>query len=540
VQLAGAEKASSVVPLKFSVDARTNSIVAVGTAEALQVVEALIFRLDDSNIRQRQTTIIRLKNAPAADIATAVSSFLDSQIQLLANQDNLISAFELVEREVIVQAETYTNSLLISATSRYYDQIREMVLTLDRELPQVIIQVMLVEVTLEDSDQFGVELGFQNSALFDRGIVDAVADAIPGFNFNSNGLPNSSIRAPSLVAGQAVTNFGIGNSGGFVFAAGSDEVSILLRALAQNRHTEILSRPQIRTLDNRPALIRMVREQSRVNGFQTNSTNGTFNPLVEQAEAGIILSVTPTISPDGAILMSLTAEKSQFDPLGTVLVPQSPTQAEIRSTAKDLTQAETTVVVADEQTIVLGGLITKSTDTQTSKVPILGDIPVVGHAFRYDRNTFRRTELLIFLTPRIVKGHSGNELIKQIESQRLHYCEADAEEVHGPIYGIPATARPSLYENSPTPLPMTEPSPSQLPMPMPLPAPGEVKIPPATSQKATGSRNSSPFVRSSFEPVQQVAFEQSAPPLSKPANSQPQKRNSFLNLNRPLKARPTK
>ena len=539
VQLAGAEKASSVVPLKFSVDARTNSIVAVGTAEALQVVEALIFRLDDSDIRQRQTTIIRLKNAPAADIATAIDSFLASQIELLANQDSLISAFELVEREVIVQAETYTNSLLISATSRYFDQIREMVLTLDQELPQVIIQAMLVEVVLEDNDEFGIELGLQDSLLFSRGLGGAAG--MPGFDFNSNGLPNTNTMSQGNLAGQALSTFGLGRTsaaagfGGLVLSAGNESVSLLLRALARNRQTEILSRPQIRTLDNRPAYIRMVREQARVNGFQTNANNGTFNPLVEQAEAGIILSVTPTISPDGDILISMKAEKSQFDDIGTVLVPASANQSEIRSTAKDKTEAETTVVVADEQTIVLGGLITKSTASETRKVPWLGDLPVVGHGFRFDTQSTRRTELLIFLTPRIVKGHSGNELIKQIESQRLHYCEADAEEIHGPIYGIPASAKPSVFEPSTFQMAPAIPMNESSQLPLPLPAPGEEEEFPMTSQKATNSRVRSPFAGASFDQIRQVGFEQPEPRSLKRAESSEKPKSSFLNFGRSLK-----
>lgn len=561
VQLAGAEKASSVVPLRFSVDARTNSIVAVGTKEALQVVEALIFRLDDSDIRQRQTTIIRLKNAPAADIATAIDSFLESQIDLLANQDDLISAFELVEREVIVQAETYTNSLLISATSRYFDQIREMVLTLDQELPQVIIQVMLVEVTLEENDEFGIELGLQDSLLFSRGIAPVTTTmmsgsgatattstmtnpvSVPGFNFNGNGLPATNNLSQGNLAGQALSTFGVGRTsgtqgfGGLVLSAGSESVSILMRALARNRETEILSRPSVRTLDNRPALIRMVREQSRVNGFQTNATNGTFNPLVEQAEAGIILSVTPTISPDGDILMSLTAEKSQFDnTTGPILVPGGGNQQEIRSTVKDLTQAETTVVVADEQTIVLGGLITKSTTNETRKVPWLGDLPVVGHGFRFDSEATRRTELLIFLTPRIVKGHSGNELIKQVESQRLHYCEADAEEIHGPIYGIPASAKESAYEPSsfqlsPAIIPMNESS--QLPLPLPVPGEEEQSIP-MTHQQTSQSRLRNPFNKSSRNRIRQVGFADHEPRPLKPAKSSQKTPSSPLNFGRSL------
>lgn len=460
VQLAGAENASSVIPLRFSTDVRTNSIVAVGTAEALEVVEALIFRLDDSDIRQRQTTIIRMKNAPAVDIAAAVTNFLQQQADLLQSEQDLISAFEFVDQQVILQAEEYTNSLLISATPRYFEQVREMVLKLDAELPQVVIQTMIVEVVLEDDDQFGVELGIQDSLLFGRGMAPdpvldmagniiggTVAPGSPGFGFNSNGLPNSSTGGlPGNVAGQALSTFGVGRTsedlgfGGLVLSAGSESVSILLRALAANRHMEILSRPQIRTLDNRPALIRMVREQQVIDGFNTNQV-GSLNPLLADKEAGITLSVTPTISPDGNILISLTAEKSQFVPgAGAALLFDDAGNVVSRGIARDLTQAETTVVVADEQTIVLGGLITKSEDTITRKVPWLGDLPMVGQAFRFDSHSHRRTELLIFMTPRIIKSEEYNETHKQIEASRIHFTESVAEEIHGPLYGIPAEA----------------------------------------------------------------------------------------------------
>jgi general secretion pathway protein D len=480
VQLAGAEGASSVVPLRFSVDVRTNSIVAVGTAEALEVVEALIFRLDDSDIRQRQTTIIRMKNAPATDIATAVTNFLQQQADLLQSEQDLISAFEFVDQQVIIQAEEYTNSLLISATPRYFEQIREMVLKLDAELPQVVIQTMIVEVQLEDNDQFGIELGLQDQILFGRGMGIGAAGN-PGFNFNSNGLPNSSAFVPQTVAGQALSSFALGRSdeelgfGGLVLSAGSESVSVLLRALAATRHTEILSRPQIRTLDNRPALIRMVREQQVIDGFNTNSNTGALNPILGRQEAGITLSVTPTISPDGNILISLTAEKSQFiADAGAPLSFDDQGNALTRGIAKDLTQAETTVVVADEQTIVLGGLIQKSEDTITRKVPWLGDLPVVGKAFRFDAHSHRRTELLIFLTPRIIKGDEYNETHKQIEASRIHFTESVAEEIHGPLYGIPAEATSNSWRiETETTFPAdgsTSNADPQLPMPLPVPA----------------------------------------------------------------------
>jgi general secretion pathway protein D len=479
VQLAGAENASSVIPLRFSTDVRTNSIVAVGTAEALEVVEALIFRLDDSDIRQRQTTIIRMKNAPAIDIATAVTNFLQQQSDLLQSEQDLISAFEFIDQQVIIQAEEYTNSLLISATPRYFEQIREMVLKLDAELPQVVIQTLIVEVTLDSTDEFGVELGIQDSLLFGRGMA-GTSPGTPGFNFNSVGLPNTSAVSPSALPGQALSTFSLGRTnedlgfGGLVLSAGSDSVSLLLRALAYNRNMEILSRPQIRTLDNRPALIRMVREQQVIDGFNTNQTTGALNPVIGSQDAGITLSVTPTISPDGNILISLTAEKSQFIVGGGApLSFDDQGNAITRGIAKDLTQAETTVVVADEQTIVLGGLITKNDDTITRKVPWLGDVPVIGKAFRYESNTFRRTELLIFLTPRIIKNNDYNETYKQIEASRVHFTESSAEEIHGPLYGIPAESASSGWRiESETTFPTdgeTSYADPQLPMPLPVP-----------------------------------------------------------------------
>ncbi len=218
----------------------------------------------------------------------------------------------------------------------------------------------------------------------------------------------------------------------------------------------------------------MVREQQIIDGLTPNTFTGAFNPNLGTLEAGITLSVTPTISPDGNILISLTAEKSEFlAEAGAPLAFDDQGNATLRGFAKDLTQAETTVVVADEQTIVLGGLITKSEDSVTRKVPWLGDLPMVGKAFRFDSHSHRRTELLIFLTPRIIKSDEYNETHKQIEASRVHFTESVVEEIHGPLYGIPAEAASSGWRiETETTFPTdgevnsTDP---QLPMPLPVP-----------------------------------------------------------------------
>lgn len=448
IQLAGAEDASSqLIPLKLSTDVRTNSIIAVGGGEALSVVEAIILRLDQDDVRQRKMTVYRLKNSPAANVAQSITAFLQSQSDLAtqANQ-GLVGNFEQFEREVIVVAEANSNSLLISATPRYYEDILQIVERIDMDQQQVVIQALLVEVELTNNDEFGVELGIQDSLLFDRGgssVTDGLTSLVPGFNFNNSQVANSTPFKPEQVGGQGLSNFSLTRTnselgyGGLVLSAGSESVNVLLRALSANRRLEILSRPQIRTLDNQLGRINVGRNVPVVNGFTNNGALGQIVPTVDRQDSGIILEVTPRITPDGRIVMQIGAERSDFD-LQNGVTLTSGVGGVITSPIKNISRAVSTIAVADEQTIVLGGLIQKTEVTSERKVPWLGDVPVIGHAFRFDSHASKRTELLIFLTPRIIKSDGTNEMLKQVEAERLHYTECEAEAMHGPLFAAPA------------------------------------------------------------------------------------------------------
>lgn len=467
VQIAGAEDASSsLIPMKFSVDVRTNSILATGGAEALRVAEAILLRLDQSDLRQRRSVVYRLRNSPARDVADAINQFLESQRDLSQVDPNLVSAVEQVEREVIVVPELVSNSLLISSTPRHYDEIMELTHQLDQPPPQVIIQALLVEVVLGSDDEFGVELGVQDPVLFDRSaisdivtVTDTVFDAVtglpvssterivsqaaqPGFSFNNQPLGNNPSVNTSAVGSQGLSNFSLGRVngdlgyGGLVLSAGSESVNVLVRALAARRKINVLSRPQIRTLDNQLATIQVGQQVPIVDGVAVSGT-GSANPVVRQDQAGIILSVTPRISPEEVIVMEVAAEKSQFTGQGVPLFTDANNGNVIESPIKDVIKASTTVSIPNGQTVVLGGMITTLDDVTERKVPWFGDLPVLGHAFRYDSSTSRRTELLIFLTPRVVHSSVDSEVIKQVEAARLHYVESAAEEVHGPLFGVP-------------------------------------------------------------------------------------------------------
>ncbi|MGI9458334.1 MAG: secretin N-terminal domain-containing protein, partial [Aeoliella sp.] len=460
---------NALVQLQLSVDARTNSIIAAGSTEDLAVVNALLVSLDASDVRARRTEVYRLKNSPAEDVAIAINQKLTSEREIESAAELALGPFEQIEREVVIVPELVSNSLIVSANPEQFDDISQLIEQLDARPPMVMIQVLIAEVRLNDTDEFGVELGLQDSLLFDRSVLDNAnfntiqtttntqspggqtitttqdtivnAPIIPGFNFNNQPLGNnastSALAAAGNVATQGLSNFALNrvNSelgfGGFVFSASSNSVNMLLRALKENRRLEVLARPQIMALDNQ---IGEVNVGQRVPRIQSTSTTqfGQQNSIVYE-NVGIVLQVQPRISPDGMVVMVVHAEKSEvgseqegipiFSGLdGTV----------IRAPRIDQTVADTTVAASTGQTVVLSGLLTKRSFDIHRRVPILADIPLLGDLFRFDSVSEQRTELLIVLTPRIVRSELDAEMIKQVESSRMSWVLCDAVDLHGP------------------------------------------------------------------------------------------------------------
>jgi general secretion pathway protein D len=452
VQLAGTEgSSSSLIPLRFSADIRTNTVLAIGSAESLSVVEAVLLRLDSDDTRQRSTSVIPLRNAPAEQVSVTLLDFLEQQQALQDSSEDLLSNIERLRQEVLVAPDINSNSLIVSASPQYFNQIVQIIEQLDAQPPEVVIQALLVEVTLDATDEFGIELGFQDPLLLDRSLSTTTAggttsiSAGPGLNFNNTSIPlgGNYITGgtnPSTVATQGLSNFSLGRSntalgfGGFVFSAQSDAVSVLLRALAARRTVQVLSRPQVRTTHNNEAYVTVGQQVPIVQGATPN--NFGASPNITPQQVGITLRVTPRITPDGIIAMSVFADKSSVSDVGVPVFINGDGSA-IESPIINQSQAVTVVNVPNGQTIVMGGMITKSDSTLERKVPWLGDLPIVGRAFRYDGTTTSRTELLIFLTPRIVLSDVDSELLKQVEAERLHFIESDAEQLHGPLYSVP-------------------------------------------------------------------------------------------------------
>jgi len=460
---------NSLLPLRFTVDTRGNNIIAIGSEGDLKIVEALIIRLDEGEASKRKSTVYQLKNSPAIDVATAINQFLQSKriVELAAPGVN--NPFDQLEREVVVVPEPVQNKLILSATPRYYDEIAQLIQRLDEQPPQVMIQVMIAEILLGNTDEFGIEMGIQDSVLFDRsllgnlvtttattttstpaGVVTETTQDIvaasndPGFNFNNtNPLGNSgsskALQNSKIVGGQGISNFSVGRGndelgfGGLVLSASSENVSFLLRALQETRRLEILSRPQVLTLDNQQAFIQVGQRVPRIAATSVNQF-GVQNQLALE-NVGLIIGVTPRISPEGNVVMEIDAEKSKLGPEAEgipIFISQDGTV--VRSPRIDTITAQATVSAADGETIILGGLIARSTRTRHRQVPWLGDIPILKYLFSYDYFDENRTELLIIMTPHIVRNPGDMERLKQAEFARVSWCEADIFAMHGDVF----------------------------------------------------------------------------------------------------------
>jgi type II secretion system protein D len=424
---------NTLVPLRFAIDARTNSVIATGAGADLEVVERILLRLDESDVRRRKTTVYRLRNAPAADVSQAINQFLTNQRQLATIGQGITSSVEQLEREVVVVPEPVSNSLLVSATPRYYEEIKKIVEDLDRRPPMVVIQCVIAEVTLNSTDEFGVELGLQDSLLYDRGIPGI------GFNFNNTApLGNNSTKTRQELAGQGLVNLGLGRTnstlgyGGFILSASNDSVSLLLRALQQSSRLQVLSRPQVQTLDNQVGFVQVGARVPYVTS--SNQTQFGIQNAITFQNVGILLQVTPRTSPDGLIVMQIAAEKSQLssDAEGVPTFISSSGQI-IRSPQIFTDTAQTVVSAQSGQTVILGGLITKNRSQETRRTPYLSDIPVLGRLFRYDIETNKRTELLIIMTPSIVRTEEDVDRLNARETERMSWCLADVANVHGEL-----------------------------------------------------------------------------------------------------------
>ena len=425
-QLPGTVDGDKLIPIRFAVDIRTNSIVAAGSASDLRTIEALIINLDREDILSRESEVYFLKNMRATNVAQTINEYIRSRRDIRLATPGVIPPFQEIESEVIVVADAESNSLIISATPRYFTDIIKLVKELDRSPPQVMIRVLIAEVTLSDASEWSAEIGLQDPMLLGRS-----SEGRGGMLFNTD--PNTAIgtapgNTPGNVATQLLSNFGgqrVGPAGfgGLGIAASSDFIHLQLRALHEDKRLEVLSAPQITTMNNQEAAISTGQKVPRYHGMMMTTTGSQAD--IRDENVSLMLRVTPNISPDGTIVMLVRAQNQK---LGTLTQVGDQFMQSI-----DDTNIVTMISAADNETVVLGGLITRNEDKLQRKIPFLGDLPLLGKFFRQEISQTQRKELLIILTPRIIRSPEEMERVRQMEMARMSWCLENVSDTYGNI-----------------------------------------------------------------------------------------------------------
>ena len=445
---------SALVPVRFAPETRTNSIIATGSADMLAMVEAVILTLDEPEMHNRRMMVYRLLNTPAATIATTLQNFLQNERQLRQQTNVMVGDMDVFTSEVIVQAETETNSLLVSTTPNRFEQLRRMIQVLDERPAMVQIAVLIGEVDLSNTKELGFELGLQDALLFNRGIlnqgdytyrtvttntpgVGSVQEQIiisesrtPGINFNNMTVPlgNNAAGNSGNVGAQGVSNFSLGRQnsemgyGGFVFSASSESVSVLIRALEESRKLTVLNRPMINALHNQESRISVGERVQMIQGGTINDITGQQTNNVIPTDVGVILTVTPRISLDDSVALLINAEKSSLGPEGegTPIFAQS--GVTIRAPRIKQASITTTIRAQSGQVAILGGLIAQEESHTHRAVPLISKIPVVGQLFQYNNRYCTRKEIIFIFTPQVYRSEDEADTLKQLELMRMHWC----------------------------------------------------------------------------------------------------------------------
>ncbi len=303
--------------------------------------------------------------------------------------------------DAVISIDPETRSLVVIADERTREYISQVVSNLDRPKPQVLIKVVFMEVTHNNSSDIGIEGGWGKN--IGNSTTGAVANA---FGASALNLATSGSNAPPLnVFGQPTTSFQPVPPGAGLYQIFAQDYQVTLRAIATAGKAKVLSKPSIIARNNQPATITVGQEVPLVTGTRFDQYGNVINTYQYQS-IGIILRVTPFITADKMVEMILSPETSELLADRSQWVPVSSTAS---APIINERSADTVIVTPDGQTVIIGGLMYDSKAEAESKIPFLGDIPLLGNLFKRKTKNDAKTELLIFLTPYIIS--SPTELV---------------------------------------------------------------------------------------------------------------------------------
>lgn len=365
-------------------DARTNRLILLGPPEARAKLADLARSLDSPSSRSTNTRVIRLRHNDAKALAETLGELTDG----LKNQQ----AGETTGKpsNILIRADESLNALVLLAEPDVVATLEDIVRQLDVPRAQVMVEAAIVEISGDITDALGVQW-----AVDGRG----KSGGLGGVNFAGTGL---SVGTVLQILQDGDIPDGTTLPDGAIIGVGSDRFGALITALSANSKSNLLSTPSLLTLDNQKAEILVGQNVPFQTGSYTTDAAGSSNPFttIERKDIGVTLKVTPHINEGATLRLEIEQEISS-------IAPSTGLNAQAVDLVTNKRSIKSTILADDGQVIVLGGLIQDDVTQATSKVPLLGDIPLIGGLFRSTRDSHIKRNLMVFLRPTVVRDGAG-------------------------------------------------------------------------------------------------------------------------------------
>jgi general secretion pathway protein D len=431
----------------IAVDPRTNSLlVRAENPAVMSRVKALAASLDTPGASNGNIYVVFLRNADATRIAETLRGLLSGSESSRTTSTITTPSGATAQQTTattttgggaapvpssIIQAYPPTNSIIITTSEPMYRSLRTVIDTLDQRRVQVYIEALIVEVSTGRAAEFGVQWnGARN--------INGGSTAFGGTNFSTTTGSNILGIAANPTSIGTGLNFGLIN-GTLTIPGTTTQIAnlqLLARALEGDSSSNVLSTPNVLTLDNEEAKIVVGQNVPFITGSFTSAASPGTNPFqtIERKDIGLTLRVTPQVSEGGGVKLKI------FQEVSSVTQDKSLVQsADIITNKRSL---ESTVLVDDGQIVVLGGLIQDDRSVSIDKVPLLGDIPYLGALFKYQSRNHKRTNLMIFLRPVVLKDGRGAAVLTSDRYEYIRNLQGEIKEPWGGL--LPATTATQL------------------------------------------------------------------------------------------------
>ncbi|WP_417670812.1 type II secretion system secretin GspD [Pseudoalteromonas tetraodonis] len=394
---------------KVVADGRTNSVIVSGEGQARTRAIELIKRLDGELESQGNTKVFYLNYAKAEDLVKVLQGVSKSLAE--DTQGGATKSRSSNKNDTSIEAHPDSNSLVITAQPDTMRSLESVIARLDIRRAQVLVEAIIIEVMEGDGVNFGLQWISEEGGMlqFNNGTTVPVgALAVAAEQARDKTITKSIIGTESgTVTEYDETTEGdygplaslLGGINGLAMGVIKNDWGAIVQAVSTDTNSNILATPSITTMDNEEASILVGQEVPIITGSQTGSNNTNPFQTVERQEVGIKLKVTPQINDGSAVQLTIEQEVSSVS--GATAVDISVNKRAIK----------TTVMADDGGMVVLGGLIDEDVQESVSKVPLLGDIPILGHLFKSTNTTKRTRNLIVFIRPTIIRdGVNMNKL----------------------------------------------------------------------------------------------------------------------------------